>query len=111
MHEERIMDDFNIISARAAKEIMDAGKDYVIIDARTEAEFAEGHILGAVLLPHDAIDADAAEEVVPDPDKKILIYCRTGKRAIAAAQKMVELDYSDVNVFGGIEGWPYEVEK
>lgn len=98
------------ISAKEAKEIMDAAKDYIILDTREQDEFDEGHIPGAVLIPYTEI-ADKAEEIIPDKDKLILVYCRSGRRSKIAADSLVALGYKNVMEFGGIIDWPYDVEK
>ena len=98
------------ISAKEAKEIMDTEKDYIIIDARTESEFAEGHIEGAILIPEYEI-ADRAENELPDKDALILVYCRSGRRSKIASSELVKLGYTNVKEFGGIIDWPYETVK
>lgn len=98
------------ISAKEAKKIMDSEKDYIIIDARTEAEFAEGHIEGAILIPEYEI-ADCAEKELPDKDALILVYCRSGRRSKIASEELVKLGYTNVKEFGGIIDWSYETVK
>lgn len=98
------------ISAKEAKEIMDTEKDYIIIDARTESEFAEGHIDGAILIPEYEI-AERAEGELPDKDALILVYCRSGRRSKIASEELVKLGYTNVKEFGGIIDWPYEIVK
>ena len=98
------------ITAEQAKTIMDTEKDYVIIDARTEEEFAEGHIENAILIPEYEIK-DRAEKELPDKDQLILIYCRSGRRSKIASDELVKLGYTNVKEFGGIIDWPYEVVK
>ena len=98
------------ISAKEAKEIMDTQKDYIIIDARTESEFAEGHIEGAILIPEYEI-ADRAESELPDKDALILVYCRSGRRSKIASEELVRLGYTNVKEFGGIIDWPYDTVK
>ena len=97
------------VDAETAKEIMDTEDDYVILDARTQAEYDEGHIPGAILIPHDTV-ATAAEDALPDKDQLILVYCRSGNRSKQASQTLVDLGYTNVVEFGGINSWPYEVE-
>lgn len=101
--------DYKQISAKEAKEIMDSGEEYILLDVRSEEEFAEKHIPGAVLIPHTEI-ADRAEEELPDKEKKILVYCRSGNRSKIAAQILADLGYTGVFEFGGINSWPYETE-
>ncbi len=98
------------ISAEQAKTIMDTEKDYVIIDARTEEEFAEGHIKNAILIPEYEI-ANRAEKELPDKEQLILVYCRSGRRSKISSEELVKLGYTNVKEFGGIIDWPYEVVK
>jgi rhodanese-related sulfurtransferase len=98
------------ITAEQAKTIMDTEKDYVIIDARTEDEFAEGHIENAILIPEYEI-AERAEKELPDKEQLILVYCRSGRRSKIASEELVNLGYTNVKEFGGIIDWPYETVK
>ena len=98
------------ITADQAKTIMDTEKDYVIIDARTEEEFAEGHIANAILIPEYEITSRAEKEL-PDKEQLILVYCRSGRRSKIASEELVNLGYTNVKEFGGIIDWPYEVVK
>ena len=98
------------ITAKEAKTIMDTEKDYVIIDARTEEEFAEGHIKNAILIPEYEI-AERAEKELLDKEQLILVYCRSGRRSKIASEELVKLGYTNVKEFGGIIDWPYEVVK
>ena len=97
------------ITAAEAKEIMDSQKGYIILDVRTQEEYDEGHIPGAVLIPNTELE-DRAEENLPDKDQLILVYCRSGRRSKMAAEILAELGYTNVKEFGGILDWPYEVE-
>ena len=98
------------ITAEQAKSIMDTEKDYVIIDARTEDEFAEGHIENAILIPEYEISTRAEKEL-PDKEQLILVYCRSGRRSKIASEELVKLGYTNVKEFGGIIDWPYETVK
>ena len=98
------------ITAEQAKTIMDTEKDYIIIDARNEEEFAEGHIENAILIPEYEI-ADRAEKELPDKEQLILVYCRSGRRSKIASEELVKLGYTNVKEFGGIIDWPYETVK
>ena len=97
------------VDAETAKELMDTEDDYVILDVRTQAEYDESHIPGAILIPHDTV-ATAAEDALPDKGQLILVYCRSGNRSKQASQALVDLGYTNVVEFGGINSWPYEVE-
>ena len=95
------------ITAEEAKKIMDTESEYVILDVRTEEEFAQGHIPGAILIPDYEI-REEAESSLPDKDALILVYCRSGRRSKNAAQILLELGYTNIREFGGIIDWHYE---
>ena len=97
------------ITAEEAKQIMDSEEGYIILDVRTQEEYDEGHIPGAIVISHEEI-AEKADEVLTDKDQLILVYCRSGRRSKIAAEALVELGYTNIKEFGGIIDWPYEVE-
>ena len=98
------------ITAEDAKKIMDSGEDHVILDVREQDEYDAGHIPGAILLPYTETESKT-EKMLPDKDKQILVYCRSGRRSKIAAEALVKLGYPNIKEFGGIIDWPYEVEK
>lgn len=98
------------ISGAEAKAIMDRESNYIIIDARTQSEYEEGHIPGAILIPEYEI-AERAESELPDKKQLILVYCRSGRRSKIAAEALVKLGYANVKEFGGIIDWKYEIVK
>ena len=98
------------ITAEEAKEIMDSEEGYIILDVRTQEEYDQGHIPGAVVISHEEI-AEKAEEVLTDKDQLLLVYCRSGRRSKIAAEALAKLGYTNIKEFGGIIDWPYEVEK
>ena len=108
VQEEKNMENtYQQITAQEAQTIMDTEKDYIIIDARTEEEFAAGHIANAILIPEYEIAARAEAEL-PDKEALILVYCRSGRRSKIASEELVKLGYTNVKEFGGIIDWPYE---
>lgn len=96
------------ISQDEAKRIMDTESDYIIIDARTQEEFDEGHIENAILIPEYEIQ-EKAPELIPDKNALILVYCRSGRRSKIASEALVQLGYTNVKEFGGIIDWEYEI--
>ena len=98
------------ITAEEAKKIMDSGEEHIILDTREQDEIDSGHIPGAILIPYTEIE-NKAEEMIPDKDELILVYCRSGRRSKIAAENLAKLGYTNVKEFGGIIDWPYEVEK
>ena len=97
------------ITAEEAKQIMDTEEGYIILDVRTQEEYDQGHIPGAIVIPHEEIE-EKAEDVLTDKDQLILVYCLSGRRSKLAAEALVELGYTNIKEFGGIIDWPYEVE-
>jgi len=97
------------ITAQQAKELMDSQTGYVILDTRTQEEYDQGHIPGAIVLPYDEV-LERAEGILTDKDQLILVYCRSGRRSKLAANDLVKLGYTNIREFGGIIDWPYEVE-
>ena len=98
------------ISGAEAKALMDSESGYIIIDARTQEEYDEGRIPGAILIPEYEI-ADRAEKELPDKNQLILVYCRSGRRSKIAAEELVKLGYTNVKEFGGIIDWKYDIVK
>lgn len=98
---------FVSITAEEAKEIIETQSNYIILDVRTQEEFDEGHIKGATLIPDTQISL-FAEELLPDKDQQILVYCRTGRRSKNASKELVDMGYKNIKEFGGIVDWPYE---
>ena len=98
------------ITAEEAKQIMDSEDGYIILDARTQEEYDQGHIPGAIVISHEEI-VGKAEDMLTDKDQLILVYCRSGRRSKIAAEALVELGYTNIREFGGIIDWPYEVER
>ncbi len=95
------------ISPEKAKEMMDTATP-IILDVRTQEEYDESHIEGAILIPDYEI-SEKAEELLTDKDAVILVYCRSGRRSALAAKVLSELGYSQIYDFGGIIDWPYDV--
>ena len=98
------------ITQEEAKNMMDT-QEAIVLDVREQDEFDAGHIPGAVLLPVGTITKDAATAVIPELDSVVLVYCRSGNRSKKASQALVDLGYTGIYEFGGINTWPYEVEQ
>ena len=85
-------DNNGFLTKEAIKNIQ-AADNYIILDVRTQEE----HIVGSILIPYDKI---SAQTVKIDKDKTILVYCRSGKRAATALEKLKELGYTAYNMGG-----------
>ena len=78
----------------------------VLLDTREPHEFAEAHLENAELVPPSEVLA-RIDELAPDAEQRVILYCRTGNRSGQAAAELTEqLGYSNVaSVAGGIVEW------
>lgn len=107
--EELTKNSYEQITQEAAKEIMDTEDGYIILDVRTEDEYAGGHIKNAICIPNETID-ETVTDSLPDKDQLIFVYCRSGNRSKQAAAKLADLGYTNIKEMGGINTWSYEIE-
>ncbi len=82
-----------------------------LVDVRTAAEFAEGHIAYAQNIDYRQSDFKQQALAKLDKSRTIYIYCRSGHRSMAAAEILAKEGFVLVNLKTGILGWPYEVKK
>lgn len=96
------------ITIDQAAEIIDNhnfDENFVILDVRTEREFASGHIHQAVNINYLSKDFKAEVNRLPK-DKTYLVYCRGGIRSQKAMEIMKSLGYKKIyNLESGINGW------
>ena len=74
----------------------------VLIDVRSADEFASGHLQGAVNIPHDRI-TEGIGAVAADKSTRIILYCRSGRRAETALNVLKSAGYENVSNYGGLE--------
>lgn len=75
----------------------------VLIDVRTKQEFLENHLERAILIPYYEI-ARKIENIIPDKERNIILYCQNGGRSMRAYEILKKLGYSNLyNLKGGIE--------
>ena len=76
-----------------------------LLDVRTPQEYAEGHIDGASNINIQSEDFQQRAEKELSKDSTILVYCRSGRRSMEAAEMLTKLGYKVVNLKGGIIEW------
>ncbi len=76
----------------------------ILLDVRSEEEFAEGHIPGAQSVPRGIAEFTVAREV-RDADAEIIVYCRTGSRAALVTKALLGQGYTNVRAHEGFESW------
>lgn len=87
------------VSRSAAKE------EITIVDVRTPEEYKTGHLEDSILLPLVTINTKAGE-ILPDKNRKLFVYCRTGHRSAQAVETLMQMGYTDVHSMdGGITSW------
>ena len=86
--------DDGVLTPEQAKARMEENPDLILLDVRTQEEFEQGHIPGAVCLPNEMIAADMP-----------FLF---GRRSADAAKKLRDMGFTNVFDFGGIIDWPYE---
>ena len=96
-----ILANFPSIDAKQAISLLENDDNVTLLDVRTIQEYKEGHLPDATLIPVDAL-ADNLGMLKYDKDKKIIIYCRTGSRSIAASRILEKNGFTPVNIKGGI---------
>lgn len=79
--------------------------EWLLIDVRTPEEYEQGHIPGAINMPHKEIDG-FVEQLNDAKNKPIIIYCRSGRRATIAMQMLEQKQFLKVtHLEGDIMGW------
>ncbi len=98
----------NISPQDALHEI--ASGEVVMLDVREPVEW-EQHIKGSVQVPRGLLEFAAdpyspRHEAELDPDRRVIVYCRSGARAALAAVTLKTMGYEDVaNLAGGLTAW------
>ena len=95
---------FENIDVQGFSELI-ADTNVVVLDVRTAAEFTEGHIKEAILIDQGQSDFVEKAKATLHIDKKIAVYCRSGRRSANAAGKLANVGYKCVNLKGGILVW------
>ncbi len=97
-------DNFENTDVQSFSELV-ADTNVVVLDVRTVAEFNEGHIDRAILIDQGQSNfVEKAKATLPI-DKKIALYCRSGRRSANAAGRLADIGYKCVNLKGGIIAW------
>ena len=97
-------ENFENVDVQGFSELI-ADTNVVILDVRTDSEFAEGHIKGAINMDQGERDFMEKAKATLPLDKKIAIYCRSGRRSANAAGRLAAEGYQCVNLKGGILAW------
>ena len=87
------------------KRRLDAGEKFCLVDVREDDEWARGHLPGAIHLCKGIIERDI-ENLVPDKNALIVLYCGGGFRSALAADNLQKMGYANVlSMDGGWRDW------
>lgn len=96
----------NIVSVSASEFEKEIKSDTVqLVDVRTPQEYAEGHINGALNINVQSDDFKDMTQRNLSKDSTVLVYCRSGRRSLDAAEILTSFGYKVVNLKGGIIEW------
>ncbi len=96
--------DDGLISYMEAKEKI-INDNAILVDVRTQQEYDEDHIAGAILFTLDTIDEQSASSVIGDKDTEIIVYCESGTRSSEAIEILESLGYVHVYNLGAMSNW------
>lgn len=89
------------------KAVLDRGEALTIVEALPEEYYRKGHLPGALLMPHDRVDALAAT-LVPNREAPIVVYCANlaCQNSTIAAERLIALGYRNVREYAaGKQDW------
>lgn len=98
------------VSFAEGHRLLQENKDLLLLDVREEEEYITGHAIGAALFTLADINPATAAETIPSKSTPVMVYCRSGRRSKAAAEKLLAYGYETVYDLGGLIGWPYGLE-
>ena len=97
--------DSSKISYMEAKEKI-INEEAILVDVRTQEEYDEKHIDGAVLLTLDYMaDENTVSSILPDKKHPIIVYCKSGVRSHQAIERLQSLGYDNVYDLGAMSNW------
>ncbi len=98
---------FGYLSRLGIKQIspkeLDQKKGIMILDVRTDKEYEQGHIPGAIHIPF----SDIGEKIKKlKKDKELVVFCQNGSRSIWAIKRLMGMGYKNLyNLKGGYHAW------
>lgn len=88
----------------SAADLLAHRNQYLVLDTRSAKEFAEGHIAGAINIPHTEV-ANKLKQL-KETNKTIVVHCRSGRRALVAEQALLDAEFTNLkHLEGDMKGW------
>ena len=109
------VDEIKTLSPDEVKAILDEDKkgEFLLLDVRQPMEYEEGHLPGSVLMPLDELES-RRDELYRElySGRKTIMYCRSGKRSMAAAIALCDLGFKNLYILeGGLNNWGFKMLK
>ncbi len=95
------------VSSKTASLLMEKvqNDEWLLIDVRSPEEFAEGHIPGAINMPHNQIESYVSQ-LDDYKNQRIIVYCQSGRRAMLTLETLKARSFTDVShLEGDMMGW------
>ncbi len=96
-----ILANFESISAKQAYTLMENDDNVTLLDVRTIEEFKSHHVKDVQLIPLGELEKNLGK-LEESKNKKILIYCQTGRRSVSASRILENNGFFPINIEGGI---------
>ncbi|BAF73173.1 rhodanese-like domain-containing protein [Sulfurovum sp. NBC37-1] len=98
-----ILANFDSITAKQAETLLVNDDNVTLLDVRSIPEYKIGHVRGAKLIPLGKLEANL-DKLKSDKNKKIIVYCRSGNRSVAASRILEKHGFVPLNVKQGMIG-------
>ena len=93
------------IQAQTVKKMLDESQKFYLIDVREDSEWNAGYLPQAIHISKGLIESKI-ENVIPDINATIILYCGGGYRSALAAFNLIEMGYKNVkSMAGGFRSW------
>jgi phage shock protein E len=92
-----------VIPAEQARELVKGGG--LLVDVRTPAEYAAGHLEGAVNLPLGTLEEAVGDPALRADARDLVVYCRSGHRSAQAVAKLKKAGFARVHDLGSLSNW------
>jgi phage shock protein E len=89
------------INGPRARELVSQGA--VLLDVRSESEYRDAHIDGALNVPYDQVAQRTAE--IGPKERPVVLYCRSGRRSAIAGKTLIDAGFTNVYDLGSKSDW------
>jgi rhodanese-related sulfurtransferase len=95
----------DVITQIELSRLIQTSGDFLLIDVRTEGEYDQGHLPGAIVIPYDEFDT-RYNEILEYIDREVVLYCHVGGMGDHAGRVLIKNGFKNVkNLEGGIARW------